>query len=340
MRRAFTLIELLVVVAIISILMAVGIPVLQRAQERSREAVCQSNLRQMALMLKTYGNDHDGLFPQAELIYHSRESLEDKWTQIYPLACRWHDARIGPDSHLLHQEHPELRGSLWPYLGDIKIIQCNIGLDLGSCTIKHSKDHLPLFQPQYSYAMNGLLSSHLMTGGSATGSADEKIDVRTIRETEIRRETQVTRSPSEVFAFGEQNSWSINIKGLQPPYRSNPGRAARYDLSGPNDTGGYGATYLGAMRIEPTREVASSASTSHGIGDAFATYHRPRRGDPNTGRSFVSMLDGHVQQVTVADQLRKSRRIEGLSESRLGPGGNLRLAWPLDIPPPGGWENQ
>lgn len=24
----------------------------------------------------------------------------------------------------------------------------------------------------------------------------------------------------------------------------------------------------------------------------------------------------------------------------MGPGGNLSLAWPIDIPPPGGWENQ
>jgi prepilin-type processing-associated H-X9-DG protein len=60
----------------------------------------------------------------------------------------------------------------------------------------------------------------------------------------------------------------------------------------------------------------------------------------NTGHSYVSMVDGHVEKVTVADQLRKSRRIEGLPESRLGTGGNLHLAWPLTTPPPGGWENQ
>ena len=75
-------------------------------------------------------------------------------------------------------------------------------------------------------------------------------------------------------------------------------------------------------------------------GDAFATYHHPRGGDLNTGYSFVSMLDGHVQKVTVSDQLRKSRQVEGIPPSRLGPGGNLHLAWPLDIPPLGGWENQ
>ena len=52
------------------------------------------------------------------------------------------------------------------------------------------------------------------------------------------------------------------------------------------------------------------------------------------------MLDGHVRKITVADQLRRSRRPEGMPESSLGPGGNLSLAWPLDVPPMGGWQNQ
>lgn len=66
----------------------------------------------------------------------------------------------------------------------------------------------------------------------------------------------------------------------------------------------------------------------------------PSGGDLNTGHSYISMLDGHVQKVTVSDQLRKSRRVKDLPDSRLGPGGNLALAWPLDIPPLGGWDNQ
>jgi len=49
-----------------------------------------------------------------------------------------------------------------------------------------------------------------------------------------------------------------------------------------------------------------SAVGDHTFGEAFATYHRPKHGDLNTGFSFVSMLDGHVQKVTAADQLRQS----------------------------------
>jgi prepilin-type processing-associated H-X9-DG protein len=76
------------------------------------------------------------------------------------------------------------------------------------------------------------------------------------------------------------------------------------------------------------------------FGDAFATYHRPHGEDLNTGHSYVVMLDGHVEKVTVADQLRRSKQVPKLGQSPLGPGGNLALAWPSDIPPPGGWDNQ
>ena len=165
--------------------------------------------------------------------------------------------------------------------------------------------------------------------------------------TEIRRETQVTRSPSEVFAFGEQNSWAINTEGRQPigvvgelaaPYNL----SGKYYLEPRPPTGCHGTLRLGRLSIETTywlRKTLAKKDDRY-IGDAFATCHRPRKGDLNTGHSYISMLDGHVEKVTVADQLRKSRRVDWLPESRLGPGGNLHLACPLDVPPPGGWENQ
>jgi prepilin-type N-terminal cleavage/methylation domain-containing protein/prepilin-type processing-associated H-X9-DG protein len=63
-RAAFTLIELLVVVAILSILMALFLPALQRAKDAARTAGCVSTLRQIMVATLMYADDHDGFMPK------------------------------------------------------------------------------------------------------------------------------------------------------------------------------------------------------------------------------------------------------------------------------------
>jgi len=65
-NTGFTLIELLVVIAIIAILAAILFPVFSRARERSRQATCISNQRQISLSLNMYLQDHDESFPTAQ----------------------------------------------------------------------------------------------------------------------------------------------------------------------------------------------------------------------------------------------------------------------------------
>ena len=57
--KAFTLVELLVVIAVVSMLIAITLPALRYAREHAMEAVCQSNLRQMGIILATYTQDHN-----------------------------------------------------------------------------------------------------------------------------------------------------------------------------------------------------------------------------------------------------------------------------------------
>ncbi|HVR35261.1 MAG TPA: DUF1559 domain-containing protein [Methylomirabilota bacterium] len=62
--RAFTLIELLLVIAIIAILAALLLPTLSRAKALAHRTVCQNNLRQLAVALRLYTDEH-GRFPPA-----------------------------------------------------------------------------------------------------------------------------------------------------------------------------------------------------------------------------------------------------------------------------------
>jgi prepilin-type N-terminal cleavage/methylation domain-containing protein/prepilin-type processing-associated H-X9-DG protein len=59
-RKAFTLIELLVVISILTLLMAILLPTLQRVRKQARAVACQANLRQWGVAFSMYMNEHDG----------------------------------------------------------------------------------------------------------------------------------------------------------------------------------------------------------------------------------------------------------------------------------------
>ncbi|MDR1281905.1 MAG: type II secretion system GspH family protein [Opitutaceae bacterium] len=61
--HAFTLVELLTVVAIIGILAAITIPAVGKVRESAYAATCRSNLRQLAIAVRLYAQDHGGNLP-------------------------------------------------------------------------------------------------------------------------------------------------------------------------------------------------------------------------------------------------------------------------------------
>jgi prepilin-type N-terminal cleavage/methylation domain-containing protein/prepilin-type processing-associated H-X9-DG protein len=65
-RRAFTLVELIAVLALVSLLISLAIPEMQRFLERARSTACASNLRSIGLAVRNYINEHDGTFPVIE----------------------------------------------------------------------------------------------------------------------------------------------------------------------------------------------------------------------------------------------------------------------------------
>lgn len=64
-RRGFTLVELLVVIGIISLLLSILLPTVNRARESARATVCSANLKQIAFAVQAYCNDNKGILHMA-----------------------------------------------------------------------------------------------------------------------------------------------------------------------------------------------------------------------------------------------------------------------------------
>jgi prepilin-type processing-associated H-X9-DG protein len=149
-RAAFTLIELLVVVACIAMLLAMLMPALQSARERSKEACCAGRLQQWGLAFACYANENDGVWPHCDGLDRSPPDLDDPyitpedvadwhgWVDLLPPLIGFKPWRDHP-----HYQRPDNTtfyqcpsGELWP---------------------ESDYDYRPTRNGYFSYAMNSCL---------------------------------------------------------------------------------------------------------------------------------------------------------------------------------------
>lgn len=110
--RAFTLLELLVVIAILAVMLAIAIPALGYVRGQGRRAVCQSNLRQIAMATTTYHVDNQRRFWR---YYHQAPEGRYWWFGFEP---------DGPGSGT-DRPLDKTRGVLAPYLDGVnEQLQC------------------------------------------------------------------------------------------------------------------------------------------------------------------------------------------------------------------------
>jgi len=80
-RNAFTLVEALIVVVIMSLLLMILLPALNRVREQAKQVVCQSNLHQIGVAVIGYAKDNKGMSPRVRAADedppHSGNYIED-----------------------------------------------------------------------------------------------------------------------------------------------------------------------------------------------------------------------------------------------------------------------
>lgn len=107
-RKAFSLVELLVVISVISLLMAIMMPVLVSARSYARGVVCKSNLRQLLIASTGYAIENDGFYVPA---------ASDMWNN-----CgyhRWHGVRES-----LNDPFDPRKSPLVAYLANGEVKEC------------------------------------------------------------------------------------------------------------------------------------------------------------------------------------------------------------------------
>ncbi len=232
----FTLIELLVVIAIISILSAILLPALSKAQERARGVVCLNNTKQLELACQLYTDDHESFLPYNLVMSDNSPRNNINWVNN---VMTW---SLSPDN-----TNPATitEASLGLYNGGgTAIYRCPSDHALSSIQSGAGWDHRIR-----SYSMNAMLGNAgpAIVGGANTNNPGYQQFLKT---------TQIPH-PADIFVFLDEHPDSI-------------GDGYFLNKDAPAASGAYAATDDEWHDLPATYHNRSTAFT---FADGHATLH-------------------------------------------------------------------
>lgn len=195
--RGFTLIELLVVIAIIAVLASLLLPALSKAKATAESAHCKGNLRQLALAMLMYVDDHGAYPPYYTFVGGTGDNRTPREFWHVPLkpyiGSEWpapNGAEIAP---VPTQNSPYVCPS-YRRIGGVFVREHTIP-DLGNAPIgAYGYNWSGSWAPRVLQG-NGLVFGNGI-GGDLTPVGSTTHYMRPIRPAEVR-------NPANLFAFGD-----------------------------------------------------------------------------------------------------------------------------------------
>jgi len=204
-RKAFSLIELLVVISIISLLMGILLPSLNRARQQARSIFCLNNLRQMVIAANSYACSYDDHYP---LAYYTERINGIRYYYSWDFTT-WKDWSTSPPSENVEP------GLLWQGETIEKVQQC------------------PSFKGSHNWFADPYTGYNYNT--SYIGRDETVSPPNSAKTTEVRR-------PSETAIFGDGQYSAGANKFMRAPF-SNPRDASFSDTGRAAGTQGYRHLY-------------------------------------------------------------------------------------------------
>ena len=204
MKKGFTLVELLVVITIITILVALMLPAINKAKSVGQRVACINNQKQLQMAHMTFSDDHDD-----KILYSSA------WKYEPSAPYAWAPGSLNV-SQFLNRRFWAKELPLYPYFKNEDILKCPADKDTVKIMNKQGTSIKELIPRHRSYSVN------IHVGGWSGWPVDGD------REWRVYHKQQDIEVPSNIFTFIEMPFEFINAGCFRVVMKS-----AYYDMDVP-----------------------------------------------------------------------------------------------------------